>query len=57
MLALDDHCAPPAVDDLLHQHVPTLVGRPRRLADVLVAEVTEDVHHQILKLVAREFVE
>jgi len=50
VLALHDDRAPGAVDDLLHNDVAALVGRPLCLADVLEAEVAEDVLHHVLEL-------
>mgnify|MGYP000342024115 FL=1 len=57
VLALDDDRTPGPVDDLLHQDVATLVGRLLGLPDVLVAEITEDIFHQVLELESREVVQ
>jgi len=48
--ALDDDRAPGAVDDFLHDDVATLVSRAVGLADVLVAEIAEDVLYHVLEL-------
>jgi hypothetical protein len=57
VLALDDDRPSRAVDDLLHDDVAPLVGRPLGLADVLVAEVAKDVLHHVLELESREVVQ
>jgi hypothetical protein len=57
VLAFDDNGSPGAVDDLLHEDVPSFVGRSLGLADVLVAEFPEDVLHKILELEPREIVQ
>jgi len=57
VLALDDDRPWRAVDDLLHDDVAPLVGRPLGLADVFVAEVPEDILHQVLELEPREVVQ
>jgi hypothetical protein len=53
VLTLDDDRAAGTVDNLLHDDVAALVGRPLSLADVLVAEVAEHV----LELKPRELVQ
>jgi len=50
VLALDDNRTPGAVDDFLHDDVATLVSRAVGLADVLVAEIAEDVLYHVLEL-------
>jgi len=49
VLALDDNRTPGAVDDFLHDDVATLVSRAVGLADVLVAEIAEDVLYHVLE--------
>ncbi len=57
VLALDDDRPSRPIDDLLHDDVPPLVGRPLCLADVFVAEVPEDVLDQVFELESREVVQ
>ena len=57
VLTLHDDPSSLAVHYLLHQDVTPFVTRPHRLPDVLVAQLPEDVLHQILELEARELVQ
>jgi len=57
VLTLNDDCTTGAVDDLFHDDVTPLVGRPLGLPDILVAEVSEDVFHHVLKLESGEVVQ
>jgi hypothetical protein len=49
VLTLDDDRPPRSVDDLLHKHIPPLISRALSLPHVLVAEVPEDVLHQVFE--------
>jgi hypothetical protein len=57
VFTLDDDPATGAVDNLLHHHVPPLVGRFLGLADVFVAEVSEHILDHVLELEPREIVQ
>lgn len=57
VLALNDDDSPTRpVDSLFHEDVPSLAGSPVGLANVLLAEVPEDIFHQILEFESREVV-
>lgn len=49
VLTLDDDLSPSAVNDVFHDDVPALVGSFLGLPNVLVAEVSEYVLHQVLE--------
>jgi len=57
VFALDDDASPGSVDDLFHQNVTPLVGRPFGLPHVLVAEIPKDVLGDVLELESGEVVE
>jgi hypothetical protein len=56
VFAFDDDRTAGAIDYFLHEDISTLVGPPISLADVLVAEVPENILNDILKLESREVV-